>query len=80
MVKERLAPHVPEVNEPPRDGEFFVEEDGMEVRLAGGLEQGVTALIAILDSIGRGAARHPVLALGLAVATSSVVTSLVLQF
>jgi hypothetical protein len=59
--------------EPPRDGEFFMDEaPGVDERLAGFIERAITG-------VAQWVLRFPVLSLGIAVAVGVVLSSAVFQ-
>lgn len=79
MVKNRVEnPH--ELMEPPRDGEFFLDEAySVDERIAGAIERGIGGIERLGVGIIQCVMRFPLLSLGLAVAVGVLVSSLVFQ-
>ncbi|MGE0080520.1 MAG: hypothetical protein AB7U81_04425 [Thiohalomonadaceae bacterium] len=79
MVSNRAEnPH--ELVEPPRDGEFFLDEAyTVDERLAGAIERGIDGLGRIGVGIVQCVLRYPLLSLGAAVAVGVLASSAVFQ-
>lgn len=79
MVRDR-AENTHELVEPPRDGEFFLDDEyTVDERLAGAIERGLDGFRRMGVGITHFVLRYPVLSLGLAVAVGVLASSAIFQ-